>query len=333
MTFLFIIPVVNSIMRYLRIQFGGGQYGPNLINRWLPVAEAVQAGTPLYLGVAADNKPPGFMILNQLLSRYEFYKLALLILTGLSIGISAVLIVKILSTRFEFSTGVIASGLFILTLPLIEGYIINPRQFALVGILWAVWKRSPVKKGIGVAIAGLMTQYAILFVFVLIWDLIIRQESKYMLLPSLILYILSGLAVVALAFGIVTVQWGWDAALAGFYWSFGINLGVVSPGIATSVSGYSMWSIERPVVWGGMLLFRLGWLAPMLGLAAVALWKVIITDQFNQAKILVLSCVVLMIPLLVRPYTEYWILPLPFLCSLGGLGLLTLPVSYDWIPK
>lgn len=322
-----------AIGRYLRIIYGPAELESNYTVIWKPLAEAVENGTSLYMDGAADNKPPLFLLLNQLISLTDNPELIYLLLVGIANGVGAFLIWVLVRRRWEATIGLLAATFFLLSIPHIRGTVINIRSLAVVLILYGFVTDRSILRGVVIAVAGLLIQFSVLAIPAMMLDGLNRtpRQSRF---RWGIIFVVSGLLTVIGSFAIVAGFWGTESALAGFYWSFGIDLGVVSSPVNPSATpplayaggggaGGGGPSLSNPLLWGGYLFYRGGLLFPLLGLATVGTYRIAASgvQESLDRTIFLLSAVLLAASLLVRSYPSYWILPLPFVAVLAALGI------------
>lgn len=315
------IGVLQTLTRYIRIQFGGADWEPNFANVWRPLAAELYSGKSLYLEGIADNKPPLFELLNFALGALPNHGLVFLLATGLANGVVALLLWRLLTKQYDNWYGLIAVGMWFLTLPYVNGTHINVRSFALVGLLLSLHVRGPIYRGISISIAGLFSQYAVLFIPVLAWDSI-RNMGYTNRMKWLFSFGASGIAALFTAFAVVGVIFGFRASLAGLYWSYGIPTGVAMSGFATAPESYltEPWISTNILQWGGFILHYVGLLLPIILLSLLQIRRLVIERIWN---VYMWGGVVMLLPLLVRSYAAYWVLALPFLISLGTVELRT----------
>jgi len=80
----------GGLRRLARRSTGAVSLHPDVRLVWYELAHAVASGTPLYTGVAVDNKPPLFELLNVGAYLTGEYVLTLVLLVGLANGLGAV---------------------------------------------------------------------------------------------------------------------------------------------------------------------------------------------------------------------------------------------------
>jgi hypothetical protein len=262
-----------------------------------------------------DNKPPLFELLNFALGAFPNHGLVFLLATGLANGIVALLLWRLLAKEYGDWYGLMAAGVWLLSLSLRNGTHINVRSLALVGLLSSLLVSRAIWRGVAIGVAGLFSQYAVLFIPVLAWDSIRNLDDKSRL-EWLLSFGAGGLATLLIAFGAVGIIWGPRASLAGFYWSYGIPTGVTTTGFATDPGSYltEPWVLTQPLQWGGFILHYGRLVSPMILLSVVRGRSIVLKQEWD---IDLIGAAVLFVPLLVRSYAAYWLLALPFLSSIA----------------
>jgi hypothetical protein len=232
-----------------------------------------------------------------------------------------------ISNNYNGWYGLTAAGLWLLTLTHVSGLHINARSLGLAWALTALYINDYFKRGAIVGVAGLFYQYFIFLIPILLWDSL-RKKSLMRQVKSTFIFGSGGLIVLIMVFGIIGVVWGSQASLAGLYWSYGIPLNITPEGYATSPGGYVSrpWILTNTVLWGGYLLDYGSLLLPVLAVAALRIFRL---SKQRQWSILMWSCLVLLIPLLIRSREGYWLLPLPFIIILAIEELATRISGFD----
>jgi len=313
------VGALQTSTRYLRIMFGGAEWEPNFANVWRPLAEELHDGGSLYLNGMGDNKPPLFEMLNFALGEFPNYGLIFLLLTGMANGIVALLLWKLISTEYGDWYGLLAAGIWLLTLPHVNGTHINVRSFALVGLLSALLVDRALWRGIAIGVAGLFSQYAVLFVPILAWDSIRKLDVKNRM-RWLFSFGSGGAVTLVVSFGIVGLLWGPRAILAGLNWSYGIPTGVTTTGFATAPGSYvtQPWILTNTPQWGGYILHAGGLLSPIILVFAIRGWWILNKREWS---VFFYGGLVLLLPLLIRSYRPYWLLAWPLLILLSVVEL------------
>jgi hypothetical protein len=315
-------------MRYFSIRFAKAtSWEADFVRVWRPIGKRLHDGARLYLDGTGDNKPPLFELLNFALAGTPFHGLFFILLIGVANGLVAVLLWLFISNNYNGWYGLTAAGLWLLTLTHVSGLHINARSFGLAWALTALYINDHFKRGAIVGVAGLFYQYFIFLIPVLLWDSL-REESLMRQVKSTFIFGSGGLVVLTMVFGIIGVVWGSQASLAGLYWSYGIPLNITPEGYATSPGGYVSrpWILTNTVLWGGYLLDYGSLLLPVLAVAALRIFRL---SKQRQWSILMWSCLVLLIPLLIRSREGYWLLPLPFIIILAIEELATRISGFD----
>lgn len=282
---------------------------------WYPLARAVSSGASLYTAVP-DNKPPLFQFLNLLVYATGEYVVVFTLLLALANVLTAVLVYRLCVTRDLGGVGLVASTLFLLVTPLGWAQKINPRQFAIVGVLAALLLPGAVAAGVAVAVAGLFTQYAALSIPVVLW---LRFRENRLTRGYVSRFGASGLVVVAAAFVAVGVIWTPSAAIDG------VRQSVLASGQYVTSQPDS--PTAAPRLWIRKVLgFTLVVLPVMLFAGVGLLTELGHFDSLSPRRTdLVVTCVALAsifsVQYVARAGGVYMLLLLPFLSILAGLGI------------
>jgi hypothetical protein len=322
------VALANALGRYGHVAFGDGTVDVDAARSYRPLAEAVHAGTPLYLDGAATNKPPGFLLVDvAVASLGDAYVPAFLLAVGLCNFAAAFLVYRYVAGR-DWRAGVVAGGIYLLSLYVVSGYAINVRSFAVVFLMASFVASRPVVRGGLFAVAGLFTQYVVFLLPLVALPVVARRFDARKLLGLAV----GGVGTTALAWGVVGGLWGGESVLAGLNWTYGLPTGVeTSPAWgdrASSVAGGGTvpssylarsWLVARPGLW----LARLGLhgvpLLPVLVAAGMGVHHAMQGARDSFRIRLVAGAALGFVPFLVRTFVHYWLLPLPFLSGLAAL--------------
>lgn len=326
-SFLLHFAVAETAVRYLQIQVGVAELHPDVTVAWYPLAESVLAGTPLYVQGATDNKPPLFEFLNIAVAWTGEYVAVFLLLVGLANGLTAILLWRLFARQHHGLVGAFAACLFVTSIPLVNGHVINVRSFAVLGILSALTCNRAALRGGLVACAALFSQYAFIIAPVVVHDgiqpLSRRRTYRWMLRFSV-----SAIGVGVCSFGLVYLLWGWESLLASLYWSVGVAVRYFT------VYGPSLWIATE--TWATYTLRVVTRLLPLLLAATLgAIFTLHTLYQYRNGEIptrqrqrqgriqmQALGLTVLFGSLLfVRPLPTYWMYSLPWLAALAAVGL------------
>ncbi len=318
-----------GVGQYSDLVWGNAVPNPDVRRMFRPIAQKVAAGGQLYGPGLADNKPPGWQLVNVAAELTGEYTLAMLLVVGLANGLAAALLYRWLDRAGPRFVAVAAAGLFLLGVPLLGGNTVNSRSLAVPFLLVGLAGARPAVRGASVAGAALVNAYAGVFVVLLLW-LVWRDSTRPR--RDVATYLATGAAVAAVAFGAVAAGWGVDAALAALHWSYGLPLadgvatGAVHPAAAAPGSYVTAtWLLTRPATWLGYVTGVVWQLLPVFALAALG-W--VGRDRLPWppalADVLALALVAGLVPFLVRAYEQYWLLALPFLAAFAAGGLAVL---------
>lgn len=323
-----------SIGRYMDLIWGNEVLNPDATRMFRPIAVGVVEGGTLYGPGLADNKPPGWQLLNVAAHWTGEYVFVMLLCVGVVNGLAAFLLYRWLSRTVDSSVPALASVLLVLSLPLVGGHHINSRPFALLFLLAAFAATTPARRGVAVAFAALFNAYAALFVPVFLW-LTWRDASDSEWLPAARNYLASGAITGGAVFGFVGLIWGTGALLAALGWSYGLP---VPDGVATSAvhpaadlpGSYlsQAWVLSHPIRWLMYVVPVVFQLAVVLVAAVVGLMHRRSLGSLELSQTATVGLGVALTPLFFRTYEQYWILPLPFLAAFGALGIVVFSEHY-----
>jgi hypothetical protein len=321
-TIFILLAISQTILRYFRIQFGSAIMDPDPRNAWIEVSQAVLSGTPLYIGEAAHGKPPLFQFINIIVSATGKYSIVFLILIGLVNGLSAILIWRLGRKYNREIIGIVAAVLFIGFLPVVNGTNINNKSLSIVFVLAAMNSPKAVIRGGALACAGLISRYAIFAIPVVAWDQV-RDFEWQTLIRWLAIYVITGLGTLVLLFGLVGLIWGVSSVEAGLEFFF-----IGGGNFAQGQSNQS--PLGSLPVWGGMILYAMSILIPLLVFLSVELPSntiSVIKGNWGMEEFATILLFTLSLPLLIRSYYKYWVLPLPFISILAASGIEMLLLS------
>jgi hypothetical protein len=296
---------------------------------FLPIAEGVTSGAPLYGPGLGDNKPPGWQFLNLGAYLTGEYTAAMLVAVGVANGVAAILLWRLL-VRFDApGIGVAAASLFLLTLPLTGGHHINSRPFMVAFVLAAFLTRRPIVRGVAVAVGTLFNAYGAVFVLALCWLTWRETATPWRAVGR---YLAAGAVTAVAVLAAVAAIWSADAVRAALYWSFGLPvLGEASTSAvhhdAVSPDSYlaRSWLLSDPLLWVHYVRTLVLQLLPLLALAAVG-WLSRRGSRLSESavRLFATGLAAAAVPLLFRGYEQYWLPTLPFLAAFAAVGLATL---------
>ncbi|MFH5800807.1 hypothetical protein [Haladaptatus sp. CMAA 1911] len=317
-TFFLLLGVLETMGRYARIQ--SGTQLPHIDVRccWRPLAEAVLAGKPIYVRPAIDNKPPLFELLNITVAATGHYLLVFFVLVGLANAVIAILLWRICKQHDASHIGLVAGLLFLTSVPVAGGTVINVRSFATAGILLSLSVSNPAARGANIAVAGLFSQYAVFAIPALAYDRLreLDRESGIKWLAS---FTFAGLGVVAITFAFVYVVWGETSFNGAIYWSFGAaEKYTTNPVVPSLIGDTSQWmsALYREALNHFVLIVPAVIVVQLVLFTRDAKRPTLSTNvPVMTTAFLVVSMI---LPLFVRAYRAYWLYPLPFLALLAA---------------
>lgn len=319
----------HALARFNDLTWGHAQLNPDVTRMFLPIARGVASGAPLYGPGLADNKPPGWQLLNVAVYLTGEYTVAMLVAVGLANGAAAILLWRLLGGFDAPGLGVVAAAMFLLVLPLAGGHHVNSRPFMVAFVLAAFLSRRPAIRGAAVAIGTLFNAYGAAFVVALLW--LIRREADA---PrrAVAEYLAAGALTAAIVFGVVAAVWRPDAVRAALYWSFGLP---VAGGVATSAVHHEAvapdsylarsWLLTDPLLWIHYTRTLVLQFLPLLALTGVGwLHQRQVLDSPAAVRLLGAGLLAALFPLFFRGYEQYWLPLLPFLAAYAAVGITAL---------
>lgn len=202
------------LYRYALIELGAREMFFDATRYWLPIAKELNDGAVLYVTSTHDNKTPLWHGLNYLMYITGQYTASFYLLTGICNTLSALLLWRwVERDAGEYYGGLFAGILFLTTLPIVNGDIINVRTYALLVLVAALLARRPWARGAFAAGAVLFSQQ---FVFAL--PILAYREYRQTdrLTGPLTVFIVAFVVVAALPFLVIGLIWSEQATIAGF---------------------------------------------------------------------------------------------------------------------
>lgn len=319
-TFVF-LGLLQTMNRYLRISMGVQRPHTDVRCCWRPFAEGVLAGNPIYVRPVVDNKPPLFELLNVAVAATGRYLFVFLLLVGLANAAIGILVWRVGAQRSHSRAGLLAGVLFLASVPITGGMVVNVRSFAIAGILLSLTLSHPVARGVAVAAAGLFSQHAVFAIPAVAYDRI-REFDRRRQLRWLGLYALSGVGLVAASFAFVYAVWGWESLQGGLFWTFLVaGRYATNPTVPSLIGDTQGWFLQHYF----FSLRHLTVLIPAVIVGYVAATEADPKRFVRSTNGLVLTAGLLAlsmsVPLFVRAYRAYWLYPMPFLALLAALGI------------
>lgn len=280
---------------------------------WIPIAEEVAGGADLYV-TATDNAPPVFMYLNSLVYATGYYAEVFYVLLAAGNTAVAVLLWRWLAREGRFRAGVLAGGLYLVSLPLVNGLVINVRSFSVPLVVLAVLTPVAWHRGLLLGAATLVMQFAAFAIPVLLFEGARRSESPARWTG---VYVVSGLATGAVLLVPLYVVWG-PAALVG-----GIEDSLLAAGGYTVSHGDQYNPFMYPLSWLENLVLKLYQLSFVLvpaGITAAA----VATGRIDRRPPVTLALALAAsfgVTLAIRSLFYYWIPVLTFASVLAAYGI------------
>lgn len=284
---------------------------------WIKVGEAVLRGQNLYADVS-DNKPPVWEAIVILASATPWPFLVLSLVVGLS---SAVLVVLIAVYADQFvSEQAVVVGVILFGIGLFQATngAINNKTLALACLLSGVIANRDVTSAIGYGLAPLIAQQIIIVAPVIIWYEQ-RQNTDFYTLTAI------GLGLPAITYAAVGLIWGLDALLSGLRQTVFLA-GDYAVGVSQFETNGS--PLQDPGRYLTLFTRRLSQFTIIIAVAAVGIARVLgqIKESPQMALLGLGLAVTLTLPLAIRLYQHYWILPLVGMSILAAYGA-------DWLLK
>ncbi|MFC6992455.1 hypothetical protein ACFQH3_12270 [Haladaptatus sp. GCM10025707] len=302
----FVLAMLFSTWRVAYLELGQANtlfYDAQIV--WKPLTEQVMGGVPLYTGPAVDNKPPLFQYVNLIAGYTGEYNISMTLLVGIANALTAGLVYRWRANHGEPREGIAIAILYLATLPLVNGLVINARSFAMVGLMIAVIYTQPGIRGGAVAVAGLFSQYSFFAVPVLVVHSSQRTQKP---LRWLMVFTATALCIVGMAFASVGVIWGTESMTNAMYYS-------MSGAGEYVTSGNTHSPFHSVTTWFGILshtMVNLAWLLIPTTLGGLLVVIESFRVPWSERTFALALGVSLSLPLFIRSLLYYWIPALPF---------------------
>lgn len=316
------LTLAQTFLRMVRLALTPDRVFDDAFKRWIPIANEVFTGTPLYTADAIDNKPPLFQYLNLAVGATDVWFLWFAVI-GAANGLAAYLLYRWVAADRDRggAEGVVAALLFVAALPVVWGTYINARSPALPLVLLAVRSRRGWVSGASIAAAGLFTQYAALGIIPLVYRRMrgaVRDRQAWRWLGA---FVAAGLGTAALAYGSLFVVWGPASFVEGIQQTLTTAVGELQHQQARN-------ALVSPAGWIRGLAMRVRTLSYLLLPAGFALGcrtlRLIAPrprtgDTLPKGDgVLGVFAVVYLLALGIKSLGYYWLLALPFLAALAA---------------
>lgn len=291
---------------------------------WVRVGEAVLQGQALYADVA-DNKPPVWEAIAIMASATPWPFLALLLVVGLS-SAALVMVVAAYAEQFVSEQAAVVTVL-LLGVGLFEATngAINNKTLALTCLLAGVIADRDVTSAVGYALAVLVAQQVVVAAPVVIWWEW-RRDADFCTLAVV------GLGLPVIAYAAVGIIWGLDALHSGIRQTI-LLAGDYAAGTSQFETNGS--PLQDPGRYVSLLNSRLGQFLSIIAVAAIGTARVLSrVDESPPTAWLALGLTVtLALPLGIRLYRHYWVLPLVGASLLAAYGADWLLTKYADMPR
>lgn len=308
---------LQLLQRLLNIRLGSSEWSWDVTEVWSRVAAEIASGTPLYVGATVDNKPPLWEFL--MIPFLQQGPSAALLLAVSIANIALVFGVYILARRrYGYWIGFFTAMLLVSVLPSAGGLKFQPHNFAAALLVIGILVRSSIARGITLGTASLFVQYAGLALPAYLFHIYQRDGLTS---RNIACFGVSIGVSVSIPFVAVVTIWGWDSLVGALYWTFAAPIGYVfGSGAAEPFGATSTQAslVHSPLFWSDLILEFVLQHVYLIVPALIAA-PVVIRDGVERPELVyAVACGLLLLPLLIRAFNHYWLLPLPFLCLLVG---------------
>lgn len=309
-----IVAVLQMLTFWFKKHHLNARIAGDVTKVWRPFADAVLQGGAPYLA-QWDNKPPVFHFLNISFAATDHYLLAFFLTMGVANGITAILIHRYCRQHNHARIGLVAAGIFISILPL-ASFQVDPRPYANVVMLVALITSRGLVSGVSIAVAGLLSQFSILLIPVIVWQQYQQRKLTWRWLSA---FVFSGLVTVIVTFGLVASIWTPDAAITGFKYSFLESGKYVNHYADMNVN---LFGAPIPWVWKEYQLLD-GVSSVIFGaiVGTIAIWKTDHYDAGGFGQAMIAGFVLLLFQTTIRTSADYTTAWLPFAAVLTAIGL------------
>jgi hypothetical protein len=283
-------------------------------DHFIPLAEAVLSGTPLYISPAVDNKPPLGTGIHIFILATEQYELVYPLLVGVVNALIAIIIFQHVYQSQSVRQGAVASLLYIGFLPMINADHVGIRVFGMLMLVSAVFKlKRPETRGLALGFGGMFTQYLIFAVPVIMYIQYKENREGFHIWAGK--FVFGNAVAVLLTYGSVFVIWGKDSLLNSIEYSI---FSVIS--YTGRVSSYQQASpTTNPISWGGNI-FHIFVLLFVITIPATVMFIQFFRRKNTAAYLRnsFLLTLAMAVPFLVRSFPVYWIYVLPWLAIVSS---------------
>lgn len=315
--------ILLTIYRYVHFRLSDQMFVRDA-QVWVTVGEAVLQGQALYSDVA-DNKPPVWEAIAILASATPWPFLVLLIVVGLS-SAALVMLVAEYAQQFVSEQAAVVTVL-LLGIGLFEATngAINNKILALTCLLAGVIANRDVTSAVGYALALLVAQQVVVAAPVVIWWEW-RRGADFRTLAAV------GLGLPVIAYTAVGIIWGPDALLSGIRQTV-LLAGDYAAGTSQFETNGS--PLQDPGRYVSLLNSRLGQFTFIIAVAAVGTARILnqVEESPPTAWLALGLAVTLALPLGIRLYRHYWLLPLVGASLLAAYGTDWLFTKYADTPR
>lgn len=282
--------------------------GSNVLNGWLPFHQRVFNGGDLYEWPRM-NKPPVWKLFSLAVAATGSYIPVILSLTAGANALTAYLIYRFGCQHGWKQAGFIAGVLFLVIIPFLNGYEVNPRQFALVGLLVGLVWKSPKYVAVAHALGALSIQYLILAFPIAIWYHWRYNNWRW---QAVALYSTIGGGLVILSYLLVGLIWGPDDLLRAIRYTVLRSEQYSERYVQKGISLFAPTDFWTEKIYQDALKSPL---APLVALGVLTSFSD--EPSFDPGIMIVGWAVILATPLVIRPVPTYWLLPAPFIVILA----------------
>lgn len=281
---------------------------------WYPIARELDNGAILYVSTTPDNKTPLWFGLNYLVYRTGYYIPVFYGLTALVNALSAILLWRWVDRDVgESPAGILAGGLFLTVLPIVNGDIINVRSYAMLMFVAALLVDRAEARG-GLAAASVLFSQQLAFGVPVLLYREYRRSERWTEKPLRFLLV-GGITGVApfLALAVIVSP---ESAVAGVRMSV---LGAPDYIVNHPDHGNPFYS---PYWWARNTATRTFKLYPVVVAGGVSMAYWVWNRGYREWNVLTIAALLTLsfgATILLRTLAYYWIPPLAFLAVMIGV--------------
>lgn len=330
--FLIIWSYLWGVFRYTQVRFTSVQFDSDAIGVWHPFAKAVLNGAIPYTHSVWDNKPPFFQVLNIISEATGRYFLFMIIFVATANAVIAYILFKIWEHQEGPQVALLIGALYLSALSY-TGTNINPRTFAILFTILAIFSKSiqSIGRGVLMATGALFSQQVIFAAPVVLLRAI--QTSKNNIRSTVLKFTFGGLGTVAIAYGSLGIIYGTNTVIRAIYYTNGITTGYFTKGEGKHIlANTGHWVIDFLSAFDDLALIIVSatYSAYLILFSNQTLFINGISKNMQDVGVVQLLLLISLVPaLLLRPSAEYWIFFFPSLAGLAGYGIKSFVTSKE----